>query len=68
MTVILILIRCKLQCSNFNSNLIFGFAKNANLSNDLFEDETRMHPRAMKVQRNGHKRHATIPSQKSKNS
>jgi len=38
------------------------------LSNDLFEDETRMHPRAMKVQRNGHKRHATIPSQKSKNS
>ena len=40
------LIRWKLQCSNFNSNLISGFGKNANLSNDL---KTRMHPRAMKV-------------------
>jgi len=37
------------------------------LSNDLFEDETRMHPRAMKVQRNGHKvprRHPITEKQK----
>jgi len=43
------LIRWKLQCSNFSSNLISGFAKNADLSNDIFKDETRMHLRAMKL-------------------
>jgi len=57
-----------LLCSNFSSNLISGFAKIANLSNGIFKGETRMQPHAMKVQQNGHKRHATIPSQKSENS
>jgi len=28
----------------------------------IFLDETRMHPRAWKVQENGHKFHAAIPS------
>jgi len=28
----------------------------------FFKGETRMHPRARKVQQNGHKRHAAIPS------
>jgi len=31
------------------------------LSNEIFKDETRMNPRAMKVQRNGQKYHASIP-------
>jgi len=31
------------QCSNFSSNIISGFAKIANLSNDGYKDETRMH-------------------------
>ena len=56
------LIRWKLQCSNFSSNLISRFAKKANLSNNIFKDETRMRPRAMEVQLNGHKCHASIPS------
>jgi len=38
------------------------------LSNDIFKDETRMHPRAMKLQQNGHKCYAAIPSQKTVNS
>jgi len=59
MTVILI--RKKLLCSNFSSNLISGFAKNANLSKGIFKVETRMHAHAMKVQQNGHKCH-TPPS------
>jgi len=32
------------------------------LSNDISKDETRMHPRAMKVQQNVHKCNAAIPS------
>jgi len=28
------------------------------LSNGVFKDETRMHPRARKLQQNGHKRHS----------
>jgi len=32
------------------------------LPNDIFKDETRIHPRSRKVQQNGHKRHAAIPS------
>jgi len=32
------------------------------LSNGISKDETRMHPRARKVQQNGHKCHAAIPS------
>jgi len=68
MTVILILIRLKLQCSILV--LISSFAKNANLSNDIFRDETIMHPRAMQVQQNRQKCHAVsvIPPQKSENS
>jgi len=50
----------KLQYSNSSSNLISGFAKNANLSNGIFKDETRMHPRARKKQQNGDKCHAAI--------
>jgi len=38
------------------------FAKNANLSSDIFKDEMGMHSRARKVQQNGHKCHAAIPS------
>jgi len=33
-----------------------------------FSNETRMHPRVMKVQQNDHKCHAAIPAQKSENS
>jgi len=32
------------------------------LSNGIFKDEGRMHPRAKDVQTNGHKCHATISS------
>jgi len=32
------------------------------LSNDIFKDETRMNPRARKMQQNGHKCYAAIPS------
>jgi len=32
------------------------------LSNGIFKDETRMHTRAMKVQQNGQKCNAAIPS------
>jgi len=38
------------------------------LSNDIFKDEAKMHHRAMKMQRNCHKCHTTVPSQKSENS
>jgi len=31
------------------------------LSNDIFKDQTRVHPRVKTVQRNGHKCHAAIP-------
>jgi len=48
--------------------LISGFAKNANFSNDIFKYETRMSPRAMKVQQIGHKCYAANPSKKSENS
>jgi len=34
------------------------------LSIDIFEDETRMHPRAMKMQRSCHKCHTTVPYRK----
>jgi len=51
------LIYWKLQCSNFNSNLISGFANNATLSNSIFKDQTRVHPRARTVRQNGHKCH-----------
>jgi len=36
--------------------------KNANLSSDIIKDEMRMRSRARKVQQNGHKCHAAIPS------
>jgi len=45
-----------------------SFAKNANLSNDIFRYETRMHPCSMKVQQNRQKCHAAIPPEKSDNS
>jgi len=32
------------------------------LSNGIFKDKTRMHPRASKVRQNGYKRHTAIPS------
>jgi len=51
-----------LQCSNFSSSLISGFAKNTNLSNGILKNETRMHPHARKVQQNGHKCYIAIPS------
>jgi len=51
-----------------SSNLISGFAKIANLSNNISKYVTGMHLRAMKVQQNGQKCHVVIPSQKSKNS
>jgi len=38
------------------------------LSNGIFKGETRTHPHAVKVQENGHKCHAIIPSKKSEKS
>jgi len=34
--------------------LISNFARKANLSNGIFKDETRINPRARKLQQNGH--------------
>jgi len=62
MAVILILIWFTRSFSALILILISGFAKNANLSNGIFKDQTRVHPRARTVRRNGHKCHAAFPS------
>jgi len=41
---------------------ISDFAKSANLSNGILKNETRLHPRARKVQQNGQKCLASIIS------
>ena len=62
MTVILILIEFTESFSALILVLISDFEKNADLPNGIFKDDMRMQPCARKVQQNGHKRHAAIPS------